>query len=86
MEHGFVMDERTVRHFTNEVRVMTVLPYLCESVATITVEVFGSSVHLPIIPRGEIAIDLAHHGMGERAQSSLEPLPTKRRWPGGGFQ
>lgn len=57
-EDGFVVDERSVRHFANEVGVMTVLPFLREGVATITAKVFGSPVHLPIIPRGEITIDL----------------------------
>lgn len=57
-EAGFVVDERTVRHFANEVGVMTVLPYLREGVATITAKVFDSPVQLPIIPRGEITIDL----------------------------
>lgn len=57
-EDGFVVDERTVRHFANEVGAMTVLPYLREGVATITAKVFGSPVHLPIIPRGEVTIDL----------------------------
>lgn len=58
VEDGFVIDERTVRHFANEVGVMTVLPYLREGVATITAKVFDSPVQLPIIPRGEITIDL----------------------------
>ncbi|MDN5586382.1 MAG: hypothetical protein L0G69_07430 [Brevibacterium sp.] len=67
VEDGLVVDERTVRHFANEVGVMTVLPYLREGVATITAKVFGSPVHLPIIPRGEITIDLDEPGMHETA-------------------
>lgn len=71
VDDGFVVDERTVRHFANEVGVMTVLPYLREGVATITAKVFGAPVHLPIIPRGEITIDLDGHGIDEPAESSL---------------
>lgn len=65
VDDGLILHERTVRHFANEVGVMTVLPYLREGIATITAKVFGAPVHLPIIQRGEITISLDGEGVFE---------------------
>lgn len=49
---------RTVLAFANEVAVMTLFPYLRESISTITAKVFGEPILLPILPRGEVGFDL----------------------------
>ena len=59
--------ERVLRMFANEVAVMTVLPYLREAIATSTSRVFGGPVHLPLIERGEIALDI------EPEESAIAP-------------
>lgn len=55
---GQVPELRTVLAFANEVAVMTLLPYLRESISTITAKVFGEPLLLPIIPRGELGFEL----------------------------
>lgn len=55
---GASPSKRAVRQFVNEVAVMTVLPYLREGMTTITAKVFGSALYIPIIPRGDIAVEL----------------------------
>lgn len=59
---GATPSKRAVRQFVNEVAVMTVLPYLREGMTTITAKVFGSALYIPIIPRGEIAVELDDEG------------------------
>ncbi|MFA6298784.1 MAG: hypothetical protein WC642_06440 [Nocardioides sp.] len=55
---GFDADERACQIFVNEVAVMTVYPYLREAMATATSRVFGEPLHLPIVQRGEIRVNL----------------------------
>lgn len=57
-------DSRTIKQFVNEVAVMTVLPYLREGMATITAKVFGEALYIPIIARGDIAVELDDDGAG----------------------
>ncbi len=59
---GLEPSDRALRMFTNEVGVMVVSPYLREAVATITSKVFGSPVYLPVVQRGEIALDVPDAG------------------------
>lgn len=49
---------RTVQIFANEVGVMTVYPYLRESIGNATAKVFGEPVLLPIVDRGQISVSL----------------------------
>lgn len=49
---------RTVQIFANEVGVMTVYPYLRESIGNTTAKVFGEPVLLPIVDRGQISVSL----------------------------
>lgn len=46
------------RHDSNEVGVMTVFPFLRESVSTMSIRVFGQALMLPTIERGQIALDV----------------------------
>ncbi|MGO3072189.1 MAG: hypothetical protein ACTIID_11625 [Brevibacterium linens] len=58
MSEGADPSSRTIKQFVNEVAVMTVLPYLREGMTTITAKVFGKALYIPIIPRGDIAVEL----------------------------
>lgn len=49
---------RSLQLFANEVAVMTVFPYLREAVASITGRVFQQPLHLPMVNRGDIAVDV----------------------------
>jgi preprotein translocase subunit SecB len=49
---------RSLQLFANEVAVMTVFPYLREAVASITGRVFQQQLHLPMISRGQIVVDV----------------------------
>ena len=60
--NGVAPSIRTLRLFANEVAVMTVFPYLREAVATATSKVFGDAVYLPLVQRGEIALDIEDEG------------------------
>ncbi|KQO48247.1 hypothetical protein ASG28_13045 [Frigoribacterium sp. Leaf415] len=53
-----VLTPRSLQLFANEVAVMTVFPYLREAVASITGRVFQQPLHLPMVSRGDIAIEL----------------------------
>lgn len=55
---GETPEVRTVLAFANEVAVMTLFPYLRESIGTITGKVFGDPILLPILPRGEVGFNL----------------------------
>ncbi len=37
---------------------MTIYPYLREAIATITAKVFGEPIHILIVQRGEIAVEV----------------------------
>ncbi|MBF4592094.1 MULTISPECIES: hypothetical protein [unclassified Curtobacterium] len=54
-----VLTQRSLQLFANEVAVMTVFPYLREAVASITARVFQQPLHLPMIARGQIVVDVA---------------------------
>lgn len=49
---------RALQLFTNEVGIMTVFPYLREAIATATARVFGQAMQLPIMQRGQVAVDV----------------------------
>lgn len=49
---------RALQLFASEVAVMTVFPYLREAMASLTGRVFHQPLHLPMISRGELAVDL----------------------------
>ncbi len=55
---GAMPSKRALQNFANEVAVMTIYPYLREAIATITAKVFGEPVHIPIVQRGEIAVEV----------------------------
>lgn len=59
---GVEPGSRTIKQFVNEVAVITVLPYLREGLTSITAKVFGKPLYIPIIPRGDIAVDLDDDG------------------------
>ena len=56
--NGYSPSRRAVQLFANEVAVMTVFPYLREAVASVTGRVFGQPLHLPIVERGQIALEV----------------------------
>lgn len=58
LEEGFEPSRRDVQLFGNEVAVMTVFPFLRESMSDITTRVFGKPLLLPIAERGVISFDL----------------------------
>lgn len=49
---------RALQLFASEVAVMTVFPYLREAMASLTGRVFHQPLHLPMVSRGEIAVEL----------------------------
>lgn len=55
---GHEVTSRSLQLFANEVAVMTVFPYLREAVASITGRVFQQPLHLPMVKRGEIAVEV----------------------------
>ncbi|MCF2587211.1 hypothetical protein [Brevibacterium sp. UCMA 11752] len=65
VSEGADPSSRSIKQFVNEVAVMTVLPYLREGMATITAKVFGTALYIPIIPRGNIAVELDHEGVAK---------------------
>ena len=58
MTEGADPSSRTIKQFVNEVAVQTGLPYLREGMTTITAKVCGKALYIPIIPRGDIAVEL----------------------------
>ena len=58
LQPGSGLSVRALRLFANEVAVMTVFPHLREAIATITAKVFGAPIMLPLIERGQIALEL----------------------------
>ena len=41
--------------FVNEVAIMTLIPYIRQSIADITLRVFGSALMMPMLQRGELS-------------------------------
>lgn len=58
LTNGITPSRRALQLFANEVAVMTILPFLRESIATVTTKVFGAPVFLPLAERGEIALSV----------------------------
>lgn len=52
------LTDRSLQLFASEVAVMTVFPYLREAIASITGRVFQQPLHLPMIVRGQLTVDL----------------------------
>lgn len=61
-DDGFAADHRSCQVYVNEVGVMTLYPYLREAMATTTGRVFDEPLHLPVIQRGDVALDLPDSG------------------------
>jgi hypothetical protein len=62
---GFEPSRRALQNFANEVAVMTVFPYLRESIATASARVLGRAIQLPVIERGSIALDVDAAGIDD---------------------
>ena len=58
LQNPSTLTPRALQLFASEVAVMTVFPYLREAMASLTGRVFHHPLHLPMVSRGEIAVDL----------------------------
>jgi hypothetical protein len=56
--------------FVNKVAVMTLVPYLRNAVADITLRVFGTALTMPIMRRGELEFELPNELDPEKAKGS----------------
>lgn len=56
--NGIKPSRRTLQLFANEVAVMTVYPYVREAIASVTAKVFGKPLHVPIVERGQLVLDV----------------------------
>lgn len=57
---GFTMDsvsERVLLEFANNVAIMTAIPFVRQSIADITLRVFGSPLLMPVMQRGDLEFD-----------------------------
>lgn len=57
--NGDIPAERLLEQFANEVAIMTLFPYVRESIATISTKVFGDPITLPVAHRGQLGFDLS---------------------------
>lgn len=55
---GYQPTDRSLQHFTNNVAVMTLVPYVREALSTTTMRVFPNPVILPVLSRGTLAVDV----------------------------
>lgn len=55
---GATPARRTVQLFGNEVAIMAIYPYVREAVSAITSKVFGEPLFMPVIERGQIAVEV----------------------------
>lgn len=48
------LDDNLVTHFANEVAVMTLLPFVRQSIADVTQRVFDETLLMPVVARGQV--------------------------------
>lgn len=56
--NGVTPTRRTVQQFGNEVAIMSIYPYVREAVSSITAKVFGEPLLMPVVERGQIAVEV----------------------------
>lgn len=57
--------QEAMQEFVNSVAIMTVLPFVRQGIADITLRVFESPLLMPIIHRGQITFNLPPDALGE---------------------